>query len=167
MAKQRFPRTEIYVFARSSRERELALERGATWAGDTPTNGSGTWTVFSGGTQNVSAATVSNMNVAIGVENRPDMCFKDTAYNVRVTEEFTVNIENQSTIPVDGDIRLVVPNGWTVSPATQPVKFARQGEKTSARFMVTAPVAGAATGDAPSAAAPPSAGPTLPHAASG
>jgi hypothetical protein len=53
-------------------------------------------------------------------------------------KEFTVEIENQSTTPVDGDVRLVVPAGWTVAPATQPLKFSRQGEKTSARFMVTA-----------------------------
>ena len=30
--------------------------------------------------------------VAIGVENKADMSFKDTAHNVRMTEEFTVNI---------------------------------------------------------------------------
>ena len=57
-------------------------------------------------------------------------------------KEFTVNIENQSTTGVDGDVRLVVPQGWTVSPATQPVKFTRQGEKASAQFMVTAPAVG-------------------------
>jgi hypothetical protein len=57
-------------------------------------------------------------------------------------KEFTVNIENQSTTAVDGDVRLVVPQGWTVSPATQPVKFTRQGEKASAQFMVTAPAVG-------------------------
>ena len=57
-------------------------------------------------------------------------------------KEFTVNIENQSTTAVDGDVRLVVPQGWAVSPATQPVKFTRQGEKASAQFMVTAPAVG-------------------------
>ncbi len=30
--------------------------------------------------------------LAIGVENHADMSFKDTAYNIRMTEEFTVNI---------------------------------------------------------------------------
>ena len=34
-------------------------------------------------------------------------------------KEFTVHIENQSTTPVDGNVRLVVPNGWTVTPPTQ------------------------------------------------
>jgi LmbE family N-acetylglucosaminyl deacetylase len=33
-------------------------------------------------------------------------------------KEFTVQIENQSTTAVDGDVRLVVPQGWTVTPAT-------------------------------------------------
>jgi hypothetical protein len=54
-------------------------------------------------------------------------------------KEFTVEIESQSTTAIDGDLRLLIPSGWTVSPATQAIKFSRQGEKTSARFMVTAP----------------------------
>jgi len=54
-------------------------------------------------------------------------------------KEFTVNIENQSTTAVNGEVRLVIPNGWTVVPPTQPVKFSRQGEKTSVQFNVTAP----------------------------
>lgn len=36
--------------------------------------------------------------VAIGVENKADMQFKDTAYNVRVTEEFTVNIVDDAMV---------------------------------------------------------------------
>jgi propanol-preferring alcohol dehydrogenase len=35
MARQRYPLSEIYVFARSKSEQEFALELGATWAGDT------------------------------------------------------------------------------------------------------------------------------------
>jgi hypothetical protein len=54
-------------------------------------------------------------------------------------KEFTVTIENQSTAAVDGEVRLVTPNGWTVTPAAQPVKFSRQGEKASVQFNVTAP----------------------------
>ena len=57
-------------------------------------------------------------------------------------KEFTVSIENQSTTAVDGDVRLVVPQGWTVTPATHAVKFTRQSEKTSVQFMVTAPATG-------------------------
>jgi LmbE family N-acetylglucosaminyl deacetylase len=57
-------------------------------------------------------------------------------------KEFTVQIENQSTTAVDGEARLVVPNGWSVAPLSQPVRFTRQGEKASAQFMVTAPAAG-------------------------
>ena len=56
-------------------------------------------------------------------------------------KEFTVHIENQSTTTVDGDVRLVVPAGWAVTPMTQPLKFARQGEKASVQFTVTAPAA--------------------------
>ena len=35
MARLRFPRSSVYVFARSAPERALALARGAAWAGDT------------------------------------------------------------------------------------------------------------------------------------
>ncbi|TNF74746.1 MAG: alcohol dehydrogenase, partial [Bacteroidetes bacterium] len=35
MARQRYPGTEIYVFARSKAEQKFALELGACWAGDT------------------------------------------------------------------------------------------------------------------------------------
>lgn len=35
MIRYRFPKTNIYVFARSERDRSFALELGATWAGDT------------------------------------------------------------------------------------------------------------------------------------
>lgn len=35
LARHLYPRSEIYVFARSSRERDFALELGASWAGDT------------------------------------------------------------------------------------------------------------------------------------
>lgn len=35
MAQHRYPNSEIYVFARSARERAFAIELGAVWAGDT------------------------------------------------------------------------------------------------------------------------------------
>jgi len=35
MVKHRYPHTEVYVFARSPKERDFALELGAVWAGDT------------------------------------------------------------------------------------------------------------------------------------
>ena len=77
---------------------------------------------------------------ALSVRLAPDVAVIPLAG--RRQKEFTVHIENQSTTAVDGDVRLVVPAGWTVTPATQPVKFSRQGEKTSARFTVTAGGAG-------------------------
>jgi propanol-preferring alcohol dehydrogenase len=35
MARHRYPNSEVYVFARSAREREFAVELGAAWCGDT------------------------------------------------------------------------------------------------------------------------------------
>ena len=37
--------------------------------------------------------------VALGVENKPDRSFKDTAYNIRMTEAFTVNIVGRENVP--------------------------------------------------------------------
>lgn len=36
--------------------------------------------------------------VALGVENKPDRSFKDTTYNIRMTECFTVNIVDRSNV---------------------------------------------------------------------
>ena len=36
--------------------------------------------------------------LALGVENRPDRTFKDTAYNIRMTECFTVNIVDRANV---------------------------------------------------------------------
>lgn len=37
--------------------------------------------------------------LALGVENKPDRSFKDTAYNIRMTECFTVNIVDRVNVP--------------------------------------------------------------------
>ena len=74
---------------------------------------------------------------ALSVRMTPDIAVIPIGGSRR--KEFTIDIENQSTTAIEGDLRLVVPGGWTVSPATQPIKFSRQGEKSSARFMVSAP----------------------------
>jgi LmbE family N-acetylglucosaminyl deacetylase len=76
----------------------------------------------------------------LSVKTAPDVAV--IPLNGKRQKEFTVTIENQSTTPVDGDVRLAVPAGWTVMPATQPVRFTRQGERTSAQFTVTAPAVG-------------------------
>ena len=36
--------------------------------------------------------------LALGVENKPDKSFKDTAYNIRMTECFTVNIVDRANV---------------------------------------------------------------------
>ena len=64
--------------------------------------------------------------VAIGVENKPDMTHKDTAHNVRVTEEFTVNIVdhalieamNVCAIAFPSDIDELAMAGLTAVPGT-------------------------------------------------
>jgi len=64
--------------------------------------------------------------VAIGVENKPDMRFKDTAYNVRVTEQFTVNIVddamleamNVCAVPFPPEVDELAKAGLTPVPGT-------------------------------------------------
>jgi hypothetical protein len=77
---------------------------------------------------------------ALSVKTSPDVAV--IPLGGKRQKDFTVTIENQSTTPVDGDVRLAVPTGWTVTPATQPVKLTRQGERTTAQFAVTAPAVG-------------------------
>lgn len=41
--------------------------------------------------------------LALGVENKPDRSFKDTAWNIRMTECFTVNIVDRTNVPAMAD----------------------------------------------------------------
>jgi LmbE family N-acetylglucosaminyl deacetylase len=42
----------------------------------------------------------------------------------------------------DGELRLALPAGWTATPASHPLRFARAGERAQASFTVTVPAAG-------------------------
>ena len=56
-------------------------------------------------------------------------------------KEFTVTVENQNTAAVNGDVRLVLPAGWSAAPASRPLNFTQQGEKASLQFIVSVPAA--------------------------
>jgi LmbE family N-acetylglucosaminyl deacetylase len=56
-------------------------------------------------------------------------------------KEFTVTVENQSPVAAAGDVSLIVPAGWSASPASRPVSFTQQGEKASLQFTVSVPQA--------------------------
>jgi LmbE family N-acetylglucosaminyl deacetylase len=62
------------------------------------------------------------------------------------TREVQVVVTNQHKGAADGAVALTVPQGWTATPATATVKFAREDEETTLRFSVSAPPA-AGTGD--------------------
>ena len=74
---------------------------------------------------------------ALSVHVSPEIAIVPISGNRR--KEFTVTVENQSPAPVETEVRLITPQGWPVSPASQTVKFSRQGEKASVPFMVTVP----------------------------
>jgi flavin reductase (DIM6/NTAB) family NADH-FMN oxidoreductase RutF len=73
--------------------------------------------------------------VALGVENRPDMAFKDTARNIRMTEEFTVNIVsdalvermNVCAVPFPAMVDELAEAGLTAVPGSR-VRCPRIGE---------------------------------------
>jgi len=77
--------------------------------------------------------------VAIGVENHTDMSFKDTAYNVRMTEEFTVHIAddammdamNVCAVPFPPEVNELAMAGLTTVPGTH-VKCPRIAEAPAA-----------------------------------
>jgi flavin reductase (DIM6/NTAB) family NADH-FMN oxidoreductase RutF len=73
--------------------------------------------------------------LALGVENWPDMRFKDTAHNIRMTEEFTVNIVsdelaeamNATAVPFPPEVDELTQAGLTAVPGTH-VRCPRIGE---------------------------------------
>jgi flavin reductase (DIM6/NTAB) family NADH-FMN oxidoreductase RutF len=64
--------------------------------------------------------------LALGVENRPDMTFKDTAHNIRMNEQFTVHIVsaemvdamNVCAVPFAPDVDELRAAGLTAVPGT-------------------------------------------------
>lgn len=74
---------------------------------------------------------------ALSVRVSPDIAIVPVSGNRR--KEFTVTVESQNPTAVESEVRLIAPQGWTVSPASRNVKFSRQGEKASVQFMVTVP----------------------------
>src|SRR5262249_50443620 len=50
--------------------------------------------------------------------------------------EVRVTLVNDTPGALDSDVRLEVPDGWTVTPPQQPVKFARADESLTVRFQV-------------------------------
>ena len=74
---------------------------------------------------------------ALSVRVSPEVGVVPLAGNRK--KEFTVTVENQNTAAVESEVRLVVPQGWTVTPPSRTVKFARQGDKTTLPFSVQVP----------------------------
>jgi hypothetical protein len=78
-----------------------------------------------------------NVVPSLSVSVSPDIGIVPLAGNRK--KDFTVDIENQATTGGTGSVKLVVPLGWTVTPAMQTIKFAHKGEKASVPFTVTVP----------------------------
>jgi LmbE family N-acetylglucosaminyl deacetylase len=54
-------------------------------------------------------------------------------------KEFTVTVENQNPAAVNGEVTLILPAGWSASPASRAVNLTQQGEKASLQFIVSVP----------------------------
>ena len=78
-----------------------------------------------------------NVMPALSLRVSPEIAVVPVAGNRK--KEFTVTIENQNTTAAESEVRLVVPQGWTVTPESRPIKLAQQGDKTTVTFSVTAP----------------------------
>ena len=63
------------------------------------------------------------------------------------TREMRVTVRNNAKAATTGDVRLKVPAGWSVKPASIPVSFARTDEESTVRFTVSTP-AGLKSGSA-------------------
>ena len=77
--------------------------------------------------------------LALGVENHPDMSFKDTAYNIRMTEEFTVNIVDRPRLEAMNVCAVAFPP--EVDELEAAGLSAVPGEKVSCPRIREAPVA--------------------------
>ncbi len=77
--------------------------------------------------------------VALGVENHDDMSFKDTARNIRLTEEFTVNIVNHAMVDAMNICGVPFPAG--VDELSEAGLTAVAGVAVGCPYILEAPVA--------------------------
>ena len=50
--------------------------------------------------------------------------------------EIRVTVLNDTTGPAETSVKLELPQGWSATPAEQPVKFSRSDESQTVRFLV-------------------------------
>src|SRR3712207_6209894 len=92
--------------------------------------------------------------LALGVENWPDMRFKDTAHNIRLTEEFTVNIVsdalveamNATAVPFPPEVDELATAGLTAVPGAG---VRRPGRRVGPGVPERPPLQGLPVGGAP------------------
>jgi flavin reductase (DIM6/NTAB) family NADH-FMN oxidoreductase RutF len=77
--------------------------------------------------------------LALGVENNPDMSFKDTGHNIRMTEVFTVNIVSFAIAEAMHACAAKYPRG--VDELKQAGLTARPGVKVASPWIAEAPAA--------------------------
>jgi len=83
---------------------------------------------------------------ALTVTASPEVIVVPTGMTAR--RELRVTVRNNAKTAANGVVRLTVPRGWTVSPASSPAAVAREDEEATVRFTVTTPAglkAGAAS----------------------
>lgn len=77
--------------------------------------------------------------LALGVENKPDRSFKDTAYNIRMTECFTVNIVDRANVEAMAATAAAFPRG--VDELEMAGLTAAPGQRVICPRIAEAPVA--------------------------
>ncbi len=63
------------------------------------------------------------------------------------TREISVEITHNANQKTDGTVKLVAPQGWTITADPLPLAFTKQGEKTARTFKVTPPAGATGTFD--------------------
>ena len=85
------------------------------------------------GEQRTAVKVVPSLSVGVS----PDIAI--VALKGNRQKEFTVNVENQNPAAGNGEVSLILPAGWSASPASRPLSFTQQGEKASLQFTVSVP----------------------------
>ncbi len=77
------------------------------------------------------------------VQVTPEIVVVPSASAAAVTRDVKVTVLNHSKGAASAEVALQTPAGWKAAPATQTVKFSREDEAATVRFVVTPPPAAA------------------------
>ncbi len=90
--------------------------------------------------ESVNRTTNEEKQTKLEVERRPSAVATAPASKARA-RSVVVTVSNNTNGPVNATTSIQVPAGWTVAPASAPIKFERPDEQVTTTFTVTPPAA--------------------------